>query len=148
MQIIIAQAEIEQAIINYIHSQINVKDGMSISVDLKATRGDQGTTAIIDIVPTTEVAAPTAVVEAEPVVETPIRRTRQPAAVAVTPVTKPADKPVEASVKEEEVIDTSPSSPLAEETADENPAEEAAEEEPPAAKPQSLFANLKNPRNG
>jgi hypothetical protein len=50
MQITIVQAEIEQAIRNYIQDQINVKDGMRIDIALKATRGEEGTTAIIDIV--------------------------------------------------------------------------------------------------
>lgn len=51
MQITIVQVEIEQAIRNYVLEQLSVKEGMQIDIVLKATRGDEGTTAIIDIVP-------------------------------------------------------------------------------------------------
>lgn len=51
MQITIVQSEIETAIRNYIGEQINVKEGMQIDIVLKATRGDEGQTAIIDIHP-------------------------------------------------------------------------------------------------
>ena len=50
MQITIVQAEIEQAITDFIHRQINVREGMLIQIDLKATRGDAGFQAVIDIV--------------------------------------------------------------------------------------------------
>ncbi len=50
MQITIVQAEIEQAITDFIHRQINVRDGMLIQIELKATRGDHGFQAVIDIV--------------------------------------------------------------------------------------------------
>lgn len=49
MQITLVQHEIETAIREYVHTQINVKEGMEIDIVLKATRGDEGTTAIIDI---------------------------------------------------------------------------------------------------
>ena len=51
MQIIINQSEIESAIRTYVQEQINVKPGMQIDIDLKATRGAEGATAIIDISP-------------------------------------------------------------------------------------------------
>lgn len=50
MQIIITQSEIESAIRTYIMEQVSVKPGMAITIDLKATRGAEGATAIIDIV--------------------------------------------------------------------------------------------------
>ena len=50
MQITIAQAEIELAITDFITSQINIREGMRIDVDISATRGVNGFTAIIDIV--------------------------------------------------------------------------------------------------
>ena len=52
MQIIITQSEIESAIKSYIMEQIHVKPNMTITIDLKATRGAEGATAIIDIAPT------------------------------------------------------------------------------------------------
>ena len=50
MRITLIQSEIETAIINYINAQVNVREGMSIVVDLSATRGENGFTATIDIV--------------------------------------------------------------------------------------------------
>ena len=49
MLITIVQAEIELAIKNYINTQVNLKEGQEISIDLRATRGAEGATAIIDI---------------------------------------------------------------------------------------------------
>lgn len=51
MQITIVQAEIELAIKNYIMSQITVNENQDINIQLKATRGDEGYQAIIDIKP-------------------------------------------------------------------------------------------------
>lgn len=51
MQIIIVQAEIEQAIRNHILSQINIREGMEIDIDLRATRGEAGFQATINITP-------------------------------------------------------------------------------------------------
>lgn len=62
MQIQLNQVEIETAIRNYVHEQINVREGMQIDITLKATRGDDGQTAIIDIVPA-KVVAPVAEVK-------------------------------------------------------------------------------------
>lgn len=49
MKIIIHQAEIEQAITDYINSQVNVRPGQKIAIDLAATRGSAGFTAEISI---------------------------------------------------------------------------------------------------
>ena len=59
MQITIVQAEIEQAITDFIHRQINVREGMLIQIDLKATRGDAGFQAVIDIVDPNTALTPT-----------------------------------------------------------------------------------------
>ncbi len=59
MQLTLNQSEITQAITAYIRNAVSVNDGMEIRIDLKATRGDQGHSAIVDIVPAgTPVAAP------------------------------------------------------------------------------------------
>ena len=57
MKITIDQAEIETAIKAHIASQVSVKEGMSISVDLRATRGETGMQANITIAPEGEVVA-------------------------------------------------------------------------------------------
>lgn len=49
MRIIIVQAEIEEAIKAHILNQIALKEGQEISIDFKATRGDDGATAEINI---------------------------------------------------------------------------------------------------
>lgn len=59
MKIIIHQAEIEQAITDYINSQVNVRPGQKIAIDLAATRGSAGFTAEISISRPEEVAIPT-----------------------------------------------------------------------------------------
>lgn len=129
MQITIVQAEIEQAITDFIHRQINVREGMLIQIDLKATRGDAGFQAVIDIVdPNTALAStpihipahkqdrveqepaqpiavpaqepsPVVVPEGEP---EPARvRTRVVRAVRQAPVEKSVEKPVEKVVEPE-----------------------------------------------
>lgn len=58
MKIILVQAEIELAIRAYVLTQIAVKEGQDISIDFKNTRGDDGTTAEINITSPTLTAAP------------------------------------------------------------------------------------------
>ena len=95
LQITLVESEIKQALKNYINEQVNVKEGMDIEIDLKATRGDQGTTAIIDIVKTAAPAVPStptkraAPAKVEPKVEQP---KEEP---------KPADPPFEPDPKPE-----------------------------------------------
>lgn len=50
MRVILAQDEIEQAIRNLIIEQVNVPEDMRIDINMKATRGDEGYTAEVDIV--------------------------------------------------------------------------------------------------
>lgn len=58
MQIIIAQLEIEQAIQEFIGRKIKIADDQRIDIDLKATRGDAGYQAFIDIVDQTSERRP------------------------------------------------------------------------------------------
>lgn len=51
MKITIVQSEIETAIKNYISSMFNVKAGVAMEIDLRATRGEQGFMAEIDVQP-------------------------------------------------------------------------------------------------
>lgn len=111
MQIIIVQAEIEQAITAHILSQVQVREGMRIDIDLSATRGPEGFRATINIVPEnspatgeTERQAPEPVREPapepvkEPEAPAPAKVTRSPRVVKSTEPAKtqePAPKPVE-----------------------------------------------------
>lgn len=170
MQITLVEAEIKQAIKDYIHSQINIKDGMEIIIDLKATRGDDGTTAIIDI-------QPEQIKE-----ETPakVTGTRTRATKAADPVKEVVKEAVKEPVKEEVASNPVASSPTGVEdgtpatsgngevetaAVDNGAAEEVTQEAPPTqpAQPtateatqadgeapaprQSLFGNLKKPVN-
>ena len=56
MQIILVQHEIETALRNHVTSLLQVRDGHRIDITLKATRGEEGSTAVIDIVPDNTVA--------------------------------------------------------------------------------------------
>jgi len=126
MIIILNQAQIEQALSDYIHARIVVQDGMQLDIDLKATRGETGMTATIEINPITDA------VEAAPVVEAlahkPVRAARTKPAVEAVAAVEP-----EAPATEEPPFDT--------EAAPETPAEDAA----PAEPKRSIFANMKKP---
>lgn len=51
MQITINQAEIEDAIRTFVRSQLPALGKVQIVIDLRATRGADGTTAVIELVP-------------------------------------------------------------------------------------------------
>ena len=176
MQITIVQAEIEQAITDFIHRQINVRDGMLIQIELKATRGDHGFQAVIDIVdpnsatiasapkqekaepeqaPVPEPAPAVVVTPATPAVAAPVTRTRVVRAAKVVPEEKPAE-PVATPAKTEapEVqsepgdVVVEPVEALPEAVPEEAVQEVAAATEAPTKPRQSLFSNLPRPSNG
>lgn len=84
MQITIYQAEIEEAIRTHIHNVVSVKDGHEIKIDLKATRGDTGFQAIIDIEPVVTNGA-------KPMPTRPAQRVVAAAPAAPKPVITTAD---------------------------------------------------------
>ena len=177
MQITIVQAEIEQAITDFIHRQINVREGMLIQIDLKATRGDHGFQAVIDIVdpnsatiasaPKQEKAEPeqtdapqqpapaVVVTPATPAVAAPVTRTRVVRAAKVAPEEKPAE-PAAAPAKAEapevqsepQDVVVEPVEALPEAAPEEAVQEVAAATEAPTKPRQSLFSNLPRPSNG
>ena len=49
MQITINQTEIEKAILDFMHKRINIKEGTQVDIEMKATRGAEGFSAVIDI---------------------------------------------------------------------------------------------------
>ena len=167
MQITIVQAEIEQAITDFIHRQINVREGMLIQIDLKATRGDHGFQAVIDIVDpnsSTIVSAPkqekaeleqaAAPQEPAPTVAAPVTRPRVVRAAKVVPEEKPAE-PVAAPVKAEapqvqsepEDVAVEPLEALPEAATEEAVQKVAEVTEAPTKPRQSLFSNLPRPSN-
>ena len=137
MQIILPQSELEAAIAEYVHGIMNIKEGNTMTIDLRAGRGLDGFTATVDIVKSgTAIPAKTVV----------------PAAVIPTPV--PVEAPVKVTprpvAKEEPVAEEKP----AEDTSVANKSEQQeavseAKEEAPAEAPSSvrrpLFGTLKKP---
>lgn len=90
MQITLVQAEIEAAIKQYVLGHLAINAGMEIAIKLSATRGADGMTAAVDIIPSANppaIAAPAVVaaVQAQPEV---LRQ--QPFVPAVVPVASTA----------------------------------------------------------
>ena len=137
MQIILPQSELEAAIAEYVHGIMNIKEGNTMTIDLRAGRGLDGFTATVDIVKSgTAIPAKTVV----------------PAAVIPTPV--PVEAPVKVTprpvAKEEPVTEEKPTEDTS--VANKSEQQEAvseAKEEAPAEAPSSvrrpLFGTLKKP---
>lgn len=127
MQITLTQTEIETAITDFVKSQMVIADGQRITIDLRATRGNEGYTALIDI-SRDDGSAPAPVVAAEAAV---------PASTTMTGVTTPTTP----------VVDTAPEAVAASrsvldeiEAESENGADDVAPSKPAS----SLFGNLRD----
>lgn len=107
MKFTLVEAEIKQAITDYIGKVITVNPGATIEVDLKATRGADGVTAEVDVALAVSGAAvapaPAAPVKREPAPAAPVKPA--PVAPAVTePVPEQlatATAPVEPEIPDE-----------------------------------------------
>lgn len=141
MQIILTQQQIEEAIQNFLLSMMTLKAGTTFAIDFRATRGDAGYTAVIDMVsanrPQVEAAAPVA---------TPTPVVRATASVQKVAKTQPSAPLVTAdATPEAETPVTEAEAEAADEPAtEEAPAEEAAAEST-GGKRASIFANMKKP---
>lgn len=138
MQIILVQAEVEQAIKDYIANRVTLAEGSDIVIDLKAGRGPEGFTANIDIVPSMGTSdIPTG----------PVKRASVPKAVEAT---EKAAEPVTATVVADEAPNAAQEASSGEEVTSDTKAdaETASDEETPTTPAKSLFANLKKPQNG
>lgn len=97
MRIILNQVEIELALTNYIGSLLNVQQGISFDIDIKATRGEGGMTAEIELIEPKDGSAVLPVVAPtlpKPVTPAPVKPT-EPAPVVTPPVVEtPAVEPV------------------------------------------------------
>ena len=143
MQIILVQAEVEQAIKDYIANRVTLADGTDIVIDLKAGRGPEGFTANIDIVPAS----------AKPIPATPVKRAATAKAVEATEKASETPATTQASYEGETAVQeaSSPQDAASSESTDGASAEtgtaETASDEAPAPT-RSLFAGLKKPVNG
>ena len=149
MQITLIQSEIEQALKNYINDIMSVKDGMEIEIQLKATRGEEGTTAIIDIVPQKPKASRGGRTSGEvPAKAEPAKAAAPAKAEAAQAVAEAAPEPVAESVAEAEADDAEQVAEQAQEPEAQEPAPVEAEEAPAEEAPRkSLFAGLSKPQN-
>lgn len=177
MEIKIKQAEIELAVKRYVLSLLTVKDDTDIKVEFSATRGPDGLTAMVDVIPAAagavinspEQKAEKAETVDEPVPEQAAQTTTQrkpritladKAAAKATeqPVEEPDTKPA-TDIQEEEQkapeqaaggfkgFEKEADQEEVEEVADEPVQEEEQEKRPEQPVRKSLFVNLGKPTN-
>lgn len=159
MQITITQTEIETAIRNHVLGLIAVRENMTIDIDLKATRGTEGFTAVIDIYPAggPNGGKPVEQNTGSPKLDAP----KEPAPKGETKAETKAAAPV-AAIKEEPVVEATaeaeaPAAPAKEpvrpifgkkSTPEKEPEVKAAEAETSdSEKPRSIFGGLTKPVN-
>ena len=159
MIITLNQSEIEAALTAHINNLMNLKDGVAIKYEFKATRGDEGFTAVLDITDGKAAMAPAPVkvvaahsaAQTKATVSTPKAEVKEETKPPFTPDTPKGNE--ETSSKHEEVKQEaaqSSDSQAASTEAAETGTVQAASAEVPAAAPTvakpSLFANLKSPK--
>lgn len=147
MQIILVQAEVEQAIKDYIANRVTLAKGTEIAIDLKAGRGPEGFTASIDIVPADAKSATTA---AAPVKRAVVKaqETTMTASETVT-ATQASDEGTNDSQETDSPQETVSSESTDGANAESGTAETASDDAEAATAPaRSLFAGLKKPVNG
>ena len=143
MQLILPQSELETAITEYVHGIMNIKDGNTMTIDLKAGRGLDGFTATVDIVKSgTPVPAKTVVPAATPVtasIVTPMKVIPRPPA---------KEEPVAVVVVEEVIVATPEDTSVTNKSEQQEAAVETKEEAPaeaPSTVRRPLFGSLKKP---
>lgn len=171
MQITLIQAEIELAIREFVNKRVSIAEDINVAIDLRATRGDLGFTAVIDLTDVSPEGTSSAEVRPLAITEKvkTARATPAKAALSVPETPKaPLEEAQEATQEAAAEADAAEGndSPLGTEDAQQEGAEEAVgntsdaadpapqeqeqsqeEAPPPAEKPKSLFANLGKPRN-
>ena len=102
MQIIIAQAEIEKAIHDFVLRQVSIRPDQRVDIELKATRGESGYQAIINISNPEDVVQLAAAVSQQAPLATPTvgRPPRTPAAVRAMLAAETAQEEAAADVTE------------------------------------------------
>lgn len=154
MQLIITQVEIEQALKSYVSGLLVINDGMRIDITLRAERGEDGTSAVINILPAD--APKVEATQTKPATRAP-RGSANKAKTTPAPVVEPTpEEPQEEEEEEPQVepdqdlpFDTdSKEDPEEEPEAEETEVEKEPEPEVKETKPKSLFANLRKPVNG
>ena len=126
MQVIINQTQIEKAIMDFMHKRINLQAGTKLIIEMKATRGAEGFSAVVDIVDNEEEHQAEVAQEASR-----IKAAKEDKLVKAGPALKEAFTP-EVRADDAEVLKAEPA---------EEPAEESDEGEQDIAKPKSIFSN-------
>lgn len=141
MQITLVQSEIETALRNYVTSLLNVREGHRIDITLKATRGEDGSTALIDIVPDTPAKVEQAQTMVKPVVRSPAVQRPSSSPVTAEETTKPvgSDDAVTGDQSQEEGASVQGTQ------AESSEASTGTEAAPSGVRPTSLFPRLQKP---
>jgi hypothetical protein len=148
MQLILTQNDIELALKNYVNSLLTINGDTEITVELKATRGADGSTAIIDILPATKAKT----IEAPKEVPAPVTKRVVTATKAEVVKDEPPQEVEKSSDPEPSVAVSSDPEPEDEAenvpVTDEPETQDAeAEPAPEAPKKGSLFSGLKRNNN-
>ena len=163
MQIRIIQHEIEEAIRDYVLKKLTINEGQRINIELMATRGEEGYTAVIDVVNDTGSDGNAAVTSSakDEVPPPPASKSSRPKSVtkettgsAAASASAAPETPVEPEPETKTETQVSKKAALFDmvEEASRTPAEPASEapseeEETPAPARPSLFGNLSAPDN-
>lgn len=129
MQVIINQTQIEKAIMDFMHKRINLQAGTKLIIEMKATRGAEGFSAVVDIVDNEEEHQAEVAQEASR-----IKAAKEDKLVKAGPALKEALAP-EVSVEGEAAFKVEPTAEPVETDADEDEGEQE------TAKPKSIFSN-------
>lgn len=129
MQVIINQTQIEKAIMDFMHKRINLQAGTKLIIEMKATRGAEGFSAVVDIVDNEEEHQAEVAQEASR-----IKAAKEDKLVKAGPALKEALAP-EVPVESEAAFKVEPTAEPVETDADEDEGEQE------IAKPKSIFSN-------
>lgn len=150
MQISLVQAEINAAIVNYINSQVNIKEGMQVGVEISATRGESGFTATIEIAKVLSPRFAKVMEVKEHTEKTDAVKFDKPEAVA-TPAAEPTKEEPEPQAQAEKPATVEQARPVSLAAALGNSNQNS---QPPvnplasqATKPRSLFEGINKPTN-
>lgn len=127
MKITLVQAEIEEAITQYVNSTLTLAPGTNVSIDLFSPRGSTDINASIDLMTVAEKKVADAKAAATPA---PVAKKEEAAAPATAAAT---ETPVEEAPVAQEAVTITDGT--------------VAEEAPPATEGKSLFGSLKRPNN-
>lgn len=153
MRITIVESEIKEAIVAFVASQLTIKEGQEITVDFKATRGEDGATAEISITTptvkspakTNRKAVPTLTAKAESAEEAKADIPEQPEEVTES-VNEPQTVDSATETKNASVEEAQPTDNVSAEAQAEDPSSEP-EEATSVPQTGSLFAKLQRPKN-